>query len=151
MKQVLFYSLLFLAVACQNAGSNKAAADSDSEEKDGQRVSILKQEVMAAHDRVMPSMGQMRRQQKQLRQMAQTSPDSALYLEVAINLKKADDGMMEWMHNFKAPDEQDWSEEEKAQYLMEQKAKMIEIENLTFQNMYLADSILQSVNPAQPE
>lgn len=144
MKQFLFVALVALFASCNGSGSS-ADTGTDTQEKNTEKeLKLLKEEVMAAHNRVMPASGPMGTQQMRLRELAATSPDSVYYIRVALDLKSAQDQMMTWMHEFQSPDEQNWDATQKAEYLKEEKAKMIEIEKYTFNTMHLADSIIEA-------
>ncbi|TDB63484.1 viral A-type inclusion protein [Arundinibacter roseus] len=81
-----------------------------------QQVETLEKQVMMIHDAVMPKMGELMRLHKKTSQkvaemdslLLLTPADSALTatrtqaLELSLQLKKADEGMMGWMHQYRA-------------------------------------------------
>lgn len=70
--------------------------------------STLEQEVMAVHDEVMPKLGELNKDRKSLQTILKTTTDDTKKAELltAISaLEKADDGMMDWMSDWKVPNE----------------------------------------------
>tara|TARA_R110002012_G_scaffold304752_1_gene508408 strand:+ start:16031 stop:16456 length:426 start_codon:yes stop_codon:yes gene_type:complete len=100
MKKVVF--LLFMvstATACSNE---------QKEQKDA-----LMAEVMAAHDEVMPKMGELRKTAKDLQAKADSlstlteqdfSTEISTLRQTAKSIEDANEGMMEWMRQFEMPD-----------------------------------------------
>jgi hypothetical protein len=98
---LLLISGVFLVSACQNEEQAK--------------VEKLEKEVMMIHDAVMPKMGELvtlegsiSKKITHLDSLLQITPnDTALQqslkqsLTLASQLKKADEGMMDWMHKYK--------------------------------------------------
>ncbi len=98
---LLLISGVFLATACQN--------------EEQAQVEKLEKEVMMIHDAVMPKMselvtleGSISKKITHLDSLLQITPnDTALQqslkqsLTLASQLKKADEGMMDWMHKYK--------------------------------------------------
>ncbi|WOK06957.1 hypothetical protein RT717_28235 [Imperialibacter roseus] len=100
MKKVVF--LLFM-VATATACSNE-----QKEQKDA-----LMAEVMAAHDEVMPKMGELRQVAKTLQAKADSlstlteqdfSTEISTLRQTAKSIEDANEGMMEWMRQFEMPD-----------------------------------------------
>lgn len=61
-------------------------------------------EVMKVHDEVMPKMSELNNISKQLKEKSQVIKDEVLQPKIIAaikDLKKADEGMWEWMHNLK--------------------------------------------------
>jgi hypothetical protein len=139
MKAFLFAFLILFTAACNYT----APADENASAAAPEKIDSLKKEVMAAHDRVMPKMNPMGQQQRQLRAQAPGSADSLGFIDAAAKLKQAQDRMMNWMREFKAPDEQNWSEAEKTAYLEKELTKMQALEKFTEASMATADSLLQ--------
>ena len=90
----------------------------------------------------MPKMSPMGRQQSKLADKAKGSVDSAIYYQAAADLKQAQQKMMDWMRAFEPVEENNWSEEEKLEYLQSEKEKMLAIEEFTNKAMARADSLL---------
>jgi pyridoxal/pyridoxine/pyridoxamine kinase len=98
---LLLLGWVFLVSACQN--------------KEQAQVETLEKEVMMIHDAVMPKMGELITLEDSIsKKIAQTDSllkitpnDTTLQiilkqsLTMATQLKKADEGMMDWMHKYK--------------------------------------------------
>ncbi len=70
--------------------------------------STLEQEVIAVHDEVMPKLGELNKDRKGLQSILKSTTDESIKTELltAITaLEKADDGMMDWMSDWKVPSE----------------------------------------------
>ena len=91
------------------------------------QISQLKEEVMGAHDEVMPKMGSMRNMEKSLRALSANNQDSLEIRKEADALKSASDGMMQWMRNYQ-PDFEG-TEDEYIQYLQDQKKLVEKVKN----------------------
>ncbi len=93
MKYLSLIVLLALVVSCS----------SPQKAKEEQKPS-LKDQVMDAHDEVMPKMGELRKTQKELLLMADSSAADSLiaskYTELARDIEAANESMMAWMRNF---------------------------------------------------
>lgn len=88
-------------------------------------VEALKAETMRIHDEAMKDMGPMNARSRQLKkEMAELdslSPRRDSLLRLVSAMEKAEEGMMDWMKNYKAPGD-DMPKEEAIKYLQEQKA-----------------------------
>lgn len=111
----LFFLFLFSQVSCQN------------EKVDENQ--LLKDEVIAIHDEVMPYMGELKSLKKEIDNKSdslvrQDSLANAEEIEMlsglSAQLDQAFDGMFIWMRQFKAPDP-DTGKEEAKSYLLNQK------------------------------
>lgn len=88
--------------------------------------SNLEAEVIAIHDEVMPKMGDMHVARKNLRKVLSSTEDEKLkskIMEMISDLESADEGMMEWMNNWKVPE----NEPDKTAYLLEEKDKITKV------------------------
>ena len=68
--------------------------------------STLEQEVIAIHDEVMPKLGELNKDRRNLQDLLKSTEDESVKTEIlsAITaLEKADDGMMEWLSDWKVP------------------------------------------------
>ena len=68
--------------------------------------STLEKEVMAIHDEVMPRLGELNKDRKGLQSILKNTTDESVKttLQEAITaIEKADDGMGEWMEEYKVP------------------------------------------------
>lgn len=141
MSRFLIALFAIVFVSCNNLASNEGSTSNESENMD--EVKKAKQEVMDAHDRVMPLMTPMGQKQRQLMDLAKQSEDTVTYVEAIANLREAQKQMMDWMHMFQAPDEQDWTDAQKIDYLDEELEKMMEIEQFTKNAIDQADILLK--------
>ena len=100
---------LLLAGACNN---NK-------------EVEALKAETMRIHDEAMKDMGPMNARSRQLKkemtELDSLSPRRDSLFKIVSAMEKAEEEMMDWMKNYKAPGD-DMPKEEAIKYLQEQKA-----------------------------
>ncbi|MEZ4953438.1 MAG: hypothetical protein R2825_07665 [Saprospiraceae bacterium] len=110
--------------ACQSNDPNHIAQEN------------LKDELMVVHDEVMPKMGEIHKLKKQLKKLStESSVEENGNLEEIKNaiyaLEKADDGMMDWMANFKSPSKLrgEKSHEEIMAYLENEKEKIEQVKN----------------------
>lgn len=90
--------------------------------------SQLEIEVIAIHDEVMPKMGDLHVAKKGLRKMIKSGAHKPIekdILQLISNLEAADEGMMDWMHNWKVPAE----DPEMTAYLKEEKVKITQVKN----------------------
>lgn len=122
---ILFISVVLLITSC---GATK-------EEKQKKELEKLAMEVMEVHDRSMPEHGKLYGYKKKLLAINETLNDSAEKIPLLAcikDLEKADGDMMDWMHQYKAPEDFMPFEEKKAYYI-EQKKIIEEVEKLTQQ------------------
>lgn len=105
------------------------AACSDEQQK--HKNELMKQ-VMAAHDEVMPKMGDLRKTAKALQARADSlstltdqdyTPRVAELRQAAQKIEQANEGMMGWMRQFEVPDNEA-PVAEVITYLKDQKAKV---------------------------
>lgn len=95
MNRVLIFLFAFTTLfACKSADDATAVADMHSQ-------------VMVVHDEVMPKMGDIYKVKKQLKlqlseQIESTDSTRSDLLMAIKDLEKADDGMMQWMSDFKS-------------------------------------------------
>lgn len=144
----LLFAIVLFASACQNQSASSEAENGENSEATSTQVKELKHDVMAVHDRVMPKMNKMSQLQTQLKKTAAGKPDSARFMSIASELNQAQEGMMNWMRNFKYPEDEGWSKEETVEYLRGQKDEMLQIEQQTNLSIQRADSILEASNKA---
>ncbi len=109
MKKAAFFSFLFLILGCSPS------------------IEDMKEEVMAIHDKVMPEMGTINRLAKELKVIAGDSlstKDQRIEIKKHIDaLETADDAMMSWMAEYKAPGN-DLSAEKAKEILQKEKEKI---------------------------
>lgn len=112
-------------------------------------VSVLKTEVIAVHDEVMPKMGELRSNQKLLSAKAQelkeTSADSTeiqLYRQAALACDEAYEGMFVWMRQFDSKLE-GMNEEESLSYFQDQMIKVTKVNRDVKQALKEAEKLLE--------
>ncbi|HSJ69600.1 MAG TPA: hypothetical protein VK921_18100 [Anditalea sp.] len=130
----LLYLLIFIIFSNCGAGSN-SGENNQSESDNINSNEVLKDEVISIHDEVMPKMGALRSHQKRLTDEAAQLElkDSIKYDEeiekrkrIARDLGDAYDGMFVWMRQYR-PQLDEMGEEEGRLYLLEQKEKVIKV------------------------
>lgn len=126
MNRVIIYiSAIFLVTSC---GASK-------ETKQKKELEKLALEVMEVHDRSMPEHGKLFGYKKKLLAIETSVNDSTVKTEISntiIEIEKADKDMMDWMHQYIAPDDFLPFEEKKAYYI-DQKEVIAEVEIRTNQ------------------
>ncbi|MBK8878269.1 MAG: hypothetical protein IPN74_06870 [Haliscomenobacter sp.] len=115
--------LLFALAGC---GNEKKAQEAEQVQ--------LRSELMVVHDEVMPMMGELTSLAGQLKQTLQAdstlAPDVRAQMETAVaQMTEAEEGMMDWMANFKQPENLRAEMDHKAimAYLSEEKDKISEV------------------------
>ena len=103
---------------------------------------LLFQEIMDAHDEVMPKMGKIRNLEKQLKSAALTFPDSTELSRQAKNLASANEAMMSWMRNFN--NDFQGSNEEKKEYLLDQKMQVYQVKELMNSSILKSEELMAS-------
>ena len=123
-KWLLYLSLPLSLLACQGG----SASDED-------RQQTLETEVMDLHDEAMADMGKIYRLRRNLTSLRDTlqaqSADTttiSLLTQRIQELEKADEAMMEWMRQYKAPDT--LAHEQAMLYLNEEHLKMTRVKAL---------------------
>lgn len=132
-------ALSFLAISC---GPN---------EQEQKRIE-KGESVMAIHDDVMPQMGVLTKKRSEIKDAIQqlkadtTQPfDSAWEekaVEVMVKLQKANDDMMDWMHEYRYPDDK-VSFDDAMTYMEEQHQAISDVRDQTEQAIKDADEILK--------
>jgi len=130
-----------ILTACQNTGGgeNKEAPKVQTP------VDSLHNEVMVLHDITMEQMGQIGALKKQLvARQDSTRTDSAAIAQAILRLQKSHDDMMSWMRNYKDVDkENDWNQQQKADYLKAQKDQVEQLKEYTAISLREARRILK--------
>ena len=123
-----FFVLLFILGSC-GSGSRQT----QEEQLQGEKWDA----VMANHDIVMPMMGDTRKVGKQLKAFRDKQSEGATDLltkanQLIADLEKADESMMDWMHDFKKLGELQgtMSHEEILQYLDKEDQRMKKVKEL---------------------
>jgi len=131
----------FAVAACGN-GASTANDEQATEEVSEDKVITLKKEIMKSHDRTMAEMNTMSKLRKELKDAKSETQDTAVYYNAYTDLKQAHNDMMEWMRSFENPDEMDATDDEKIAYLKEQKEKVYQLEEYTFNSINRAEKVL---------
>ncbi len=114
----------------------------------------LQEEVMAIHDSSMVKMDAIYRQIAQLRKLQEhpgrdpVNSDSILteeILDAITKLRTADDGMLDWMANYKAPTE-NADVEESIQYLETERQRIKEVDRRINESLENGQAILDREN-----
>jgi succinate dehydrogenase flavin-adding protein (antitoxin of CptAB toxin-antitoxin module) len=111
----------------------------------------LHESLYAIHDEVMPKMSQINRVSRSLKEYKEENKLDSLQrtqIEAALTkLEQADEGMMDWMHNYKKPSK--WrgekSHEEIMTYLKAEKDKIVEVKNMMESSISEGESLLKSM------
>ncbi len=110
--------------------------------KSGDDIDFLFEEIMDAHDEVMPKMGKIRNLEKQCRSAALTSPDSSELIKQAEILSNANAAMMTWMRDFNSNFQ--GSDREKREYLLAQKKKVYHVKKLMNESLLQGEKLVRS-------
>ena len=132
-------SILFL-VACQ----------ADSAERKAEK--IMRDEIYAIHDDVMPKNSEINRLKRQLKKFPEDKiPDPVVQQQIRetiLQLEQADDGMMSWMNNFKEPAKlrSAKTHEEIMVYLENEKKTIAQVRTDMLESIVAAKALLASLN-----
>lgn len=140
---------VFLATACQN--------------KEKVQVETLEKEVMMIHDAVMPKMGELVALESSIsKKITQTDSllnitpnDTSLQrtlkqsLNLATQLKKADEGMMNWMHQYKGDSLKKLPMEQAIQAFTKEKIKIEQVSDDMLKSMEEAQNFIKPQNKNQ--
>ena len=110
--------------------------------KSENEMDFLFQDIMDAHDEVMPKMGKIRNLEKQCRSAALTSPDSSELIRQAEILSNANEAMMIWMRDFNSNFQ--GSDTEKREYLLAQKMKVNHVKDLMNSSLLQGENLVRS-------
>ena len=102
----------------------------------------LEAEVMTIHDEVMPKMGEIHLAKKELKKALENIEYDSLKNEVIkliSDLEMADEGMMEWMNQWKLPE----NEDEKNAYLIKEKEKITKVKDDMLTSIENANNYLE--------
>jgi hypothetical protein len=122
MKKIAFILCsAMLLIACNNSSTDSTADDQKAE--GNPKVAELKKEVLESHDVSMEQMSTIAKLSSQV-EMITVTEDSVVAKRILSDLVLAEKSMMNWMHNFKSVDENDWGTPKKIQYLEAEKEKI---------------------------
>lgn len=121
----LIFSLLASLLSCQ---------------KEKTELDLLYDEVMTIHDDVMPKMRNIRKEikngEKVLESLSPTDTNSTQELNLILkNLKKAEKGMWDWMHNFDKSKYKVEDKEKGKAYLMDEKIKISNVRDMMLSSL----------------
>jgi hypothetical protein len=151
------FSFLSLSLlACNNAGQNEHEGHEhhDQNEKPLTLADSLYNEVMAAHDEVMPKMGKVRGAQKRAQELVDSiSQLKGEALKVNLPLKKsleqlvsdlnyADYAMDQWMTDFNL-DSGSTNQEVRIKYLSDEKGRVAKVKEAILNSLAKADTLLK--------
>ncbi len=140
--------LALLLAACSGEGNKANAAEEKFDAAQVEAQAKAYEEMMDAHDRVMPQMGQIAQLQKALINKMETekmTDEAKIILKEPYNmLEMAYDGMMGWMKEIQPMDSlrTNMSHEEILKYLEGQKQSMAKIEAYTGKGLQVAKEVL---------
>lgn len=140
---LLLSSALF---ACQNNTKDTTGNEDVSESgAPTEEIKKLKKETLQLHDKVMSKMNKMAQLRSKLKEnISDKNADTAAMIQAEANLAGAKEKMMNWMRNFEDPDKLEATEEEKTQYLRDQRNRMEEIQNYTRKSIQEAEELLDN-------
>ncbi|RMG77734.1 MAG: hypothetical protein D6714_19380 [Bacteroidetes bacterium] len=136
---ILLFSVLVLA-ACGGTSTEETEENA------------LQKEIYSIHDAVMPEMSTINRVSRELKKRKDSVQDSVVLVQidsaVAI-LEKADDGMMDWMQNYKDPSllRGKKTHAEIMEYLKEEKQKITRVKQLMEKSIADGEALLKNINP----
>ncbi|PHI18800.1 hypothetical protein CEQ90_16225 [Lewinellaceae bacterium SD302] len=151
MKYLLIcLSLALTCFACNADTATSSATENDASTEEFTPAQIAAQtkayeDMMDAHDRVMPRMGQIAQMQKSIQDATDLDPAIAEKLKEADKkLENAYDGMMEWMRDLKSMDDlREMGDQDKIMtYVNGELAKMNMIEEKLDDGMQNAQELL---------
>jgi uncharacterized protein YcfL len=131
-KAVLIFFSLIILIGCK------------SDEKKPKALTQM-QEVMAVHDDVMPKMGTLNSLINQLTEKAVDSEVKSQLENAIVDLKSANDGMMQWMQRF--TDSFTYEEISKAASLSKEKQLLLDQEEVKIKEV--SDQINNSIEAAR--
>lgn len=133
MKPILFFCTfcaLVLFIACNNSGSADKGTANDLEE--------ARKEVMKIHDDSMAEIGKLRALSFLLDSLSHHREDSLMIKNVVEKLNTADEEMMQWMSEYKEPQES----EKRAEYFNAEKEKISVVAELIYSSIAEANKII---------
>jgi uncharacterized protein len=138
-----FITNVLLICACAIL-SHLCACRNEQEEA----LNKLNSEVMKLHNETMPKMGDIYELKKALKKRSDaTSEDSTqlkeALLEAQLSLSKADDNMMQWMHNYTAGKNVSRSFEDKIKFLKAQKDSIQLVNNQIYMSIAVASKYIK--------
>ena len=142
-----FLILCLSLLACADA-EPEVRKDGFSPHTAGSPGDSLFQAVMNGHDEAMAKMGKIKGYRSQIdslrNQKAMNKNLKAKYEETAVKLKRAEDGMNQWMEEFSIDSAQSENNERRMKYLSEEKLKVDSVKEEIFSALRAADSVVSA-------
>ena len=144
----IFLVLPLFLIACdgKQESGNEIGEIGEQEETSKSPREQLYDEVMVIHDESMLKMGDIYARISDLKALSADSLNHSPYKEEILaaitGLRKADDGMMDWMAQFKEPGEEVPSEEAMT-YLAEEKGKIIAVDKAIDESLEQGQSLIE--------
>ena len=137
MKYVLLIFSLALSILCACSSENNPQLQREN----------LEQQVLAVHDTAMAKMGDIYKLRKNLRSLrdtleAQAQTDSTILHNLQLHIRllnQADEAMMAWMRQYKAPTEEQ-ENEQAINYLQQELVKIEKVQTLMDSTIHAARS-----------
>lgn len=104
---IAIMSLILLLLSCVAGGEKR-------------EIEKVETEVIALHDEVMPLMGTLFKIRKQLQKRTEADPSNVQLVEATLNIKLAEEEMMDWMRSYD-PSFEGIDDTETLDYLAKQK------------------------------
>ena len=151
----IFVLAVLVMVACNDAADSSSARPNGYSQIPATREDSLFKEVMQGHDIGMARMGKLSKNisllQEKLDSIELLSDAEAQQLEplrkdyesILAALKQADDGMSDWMHDFRA-DSGQGNPQVRIAYLENEKVKVEKVKQDILESLQKADSLLNS-------
>ena len=139
---------LFACEGKQNSGNEKGEVKEQVETPKSPREQLY-DEVMVIHDESMLKMGDIYARISDLKELNADSLNPSPYkeeiLDAITDLRQADDGMMDWMAQFKEPGEEVANEEAMA-YLEEEKKKIVAVDEAIDESLSQGQALIEKAN-----
>ncbi|MEO9482217.1 MAG: hypothetical protein ABJG47_02170 [Ekhidna sp.] len=122
--------ILFTASLIFSCGRKPENATNSSSAPEEISLDSLKSQVLAIHDEVMPKIGELRKTRMELEVLADSlmeadSTNAKMFSRLATDLAAANEGMMNWMHQYDS--EFDGTDDEIKEYLEGQKKSIQQV------------------------
>lgn len=134
MKKTLYLVALMALAAC---GENAVKQPVETATVENDPTEVLFNEVMQVHDEVMPKMETIQALKMEVEPLT-AEEESAEY--VFNELEKADSAMMQWMRDFRVPENVD--AESKKTYLETEKIKIENVKTMMLNSIEMAEGFL---------
>jgi hypothetical protein len=135
--------IIHLLLLCVSLFSLGACQD-----KQAEAVNQLNSEVMKLHNETMPKMGDIYELKKALKKRSDATHEDSTQLkeallEAQLALSKADDNMMQWMHNYTEGKNKAKTFEDKIKFLQTQKDSIQIVNNQIYMSIAVASKYIK--------